>query len=124
MCWGDLEGLPDFVQVDVSDGEMADVAALNAEWKQDLDWEVVQSVPSQDRHRLLIWTTNRRPRDGLGDPTVRKLQDYLATWGFTSIVAGSSNSGAQGVRGDIRVFDAATSQGFWERDVGAVSSPS
>ena len=116
--WGNMEGPPDFVRVDVTDGELADVAALNAQWTQDLDWDVVQSNQAQDRHRLLIWATNRRARDGLGDPGVTQLQEFLESWGGTNIAAGSREDGSQGVRADMAVFAAATSPGFWERNVG------
>lgn len=115
--WGSMEGLPDFICVDVSDGEMTDVAVLNGVWARDLDWDVVQSFLAQDRHRLLIWTTNRRARDGLGDPVVADLQAFLEEWGAISILAGTRN-GASGVRCDMVVFSAATSPRFWEREVG------
>lgn len=115
--WGGLEGLPDFVQLDISDADdPASIEDRASEWQQILDWDVVNSDLLVDGHRLLIWTTNRRG-DGLGDITEAQARNFLEQWGASNIVVGSRPSGAAGVRFDITVFAAATSRGFFERDL-------
>jgi hypothetical protein len=110
---GELEALR-FVRVEVSNAAPAAILAFHDEYMQDLDWDVLASDLPIDGHRLLLWTTNRSA-SGLGDITPARATALLERWGATNIV-GQARGDAAGVRFDVTVHAAATSEGFWERD--------
>jgi hypothetical protein len=112
--WGNLEALPDFIRVAVSDAEPAAILTLHDEYMQNFDWDVLSSDLPIDGHRLLLWTTNRSAT-GLGDVTLDQATAFLERWGGTNIV-GQARGDAAGVRFDVTVLAAATSEGFWETE--------
>lgn len=114
--WGNLETLSDFIRLEISNATRDQVLSFQDEWNQSLDWEVVNSDLSVDGHRLLLWTTNRNA-GGLGDITPEKATAFLERWGAVNIITGTTVGGAAGVRFDVAVFNAATSEGFWDRSL-------
>lgn len=114
--WGNLETRPDFIRLEISNATREQVVSFRDHWIQDLDWEVVSSDLSVDGHRLLLWTTNRSVV-GVGDITAAKATAFLQRWGAINIVTGATGAGAAGVRFDVTVLAAATSEGFWGREL-------
>jgi hypothetical protein len=117
--WSNPEGLPDFIQVEISDATRAQILSFRDEWNQNLDWEVVNSDLAVDGHRLLLWTTNRGT-GGQGDVTREQAVNFLERWGAVNIVTGTRGDAAA-VRFDITVYTAATSEGFWGRGLSGFS---
>lgn len=107
-----------FIIIDVSDASQEEVVQYEQEWRQDLDFDVLNSNPSIDGHRLLLWTTNRSAT-GVGDITRAKAVRFLTLWGAVNIVTGTRPTGEAGVRFDLTVTAAATSEGFWGADAGS-----
>lgn len=123
------EAPPDFIEMWISDALRADVASWRDEWQQNIDWDIVNSDLSVDGHRLRIWTTNRRASDGLGDFDIDRMSierraqilNWLTSWSAVNIQKESRPTGEAGVRLDIGVYGAATSEGFWGRNLAGFS---
>jgi hypothetical protein len=115
MPWGNLEALPDFLRVEVSNANPGDFGLARDEWRQNFEWDQIASDLTVDGHRYQIWTTNRSA-SGLGDISLSQVQNFLERWGATNIIA-QARGVAAGVRFDLLIHAAATSQGFWDLDV-------
>ena len=113
--WGAHEALPDFVIVRCAGVDHQQYVARTEPWRWDLSFTVVSSVLSQDRHRIRAENTTRSPSGG-ASLTLARVQAFLERWG-ASVVSSTATS----VTFDVRIYDAAISEGFLGRPLGVVN---
>lgn len=113
--WGSREGLPAFVRILLPGVPTSDLAGTTDVWETMFDFEVVGSDPSIDGYRIAVVASHGRASDLKGAVTRTRVEAYLNSWNAV-VVSTSFNR----VVFDVRIFDAATSNAFWERAVGSI----
>jgi hypothetical protein len=113
--WGNEERLPKFVIIKIPDATVEEVQHFIQSWQRQIDWAVVgQSLPL-DGFRLRVFATNLSVTDqgvGAGKITRAMVETYLTNWG-ASVFSVADNE----VVFDVRIYNAAISQGFWDTDL-------
>ncbi len=116
--WGGRVTLPRFVIARVTDANLGDIQSmissnfgersLTQEWRNNLDWSVVNYVSTLDGYRLNLFTTN----PGLTNKaavTRNQVEIFLNRWN-ANVVSFTTNS----VTFDVGVYNAIISEGFWD----------
>jgi len=107
--WGTKEGLPGFIQVNVTDGISAAVAlSYRDQWQSDLQYSVVSADTVNDAFTLTITNANNGA-SGAADLTAAMMSNFLTAWGAKNISATPNV-----VQFDITIFDAIKSPEFWD----------
>jgi len=113
--WGDKEGLPDFYLIKVPGVTVDAAKAYLAEWNHDPAFELTASQVSTDSYRYKM-TSSAVAAGGKGTITLSQVRNFFENWG-ASIFASTSDS----VTFEFTVFDLATSNKFWSKDVSAIT---
>lgn len=109
--WGRLEGPPKFVRVNVPGVSVATATSYVERWVAGLETTVLHSDLSIDGHRVEIVATRPGAASQAG-VTRDQVEDYIQRWGGTVFSVEPNR-----VVFDIRIFDAAKSNGFWRQPV-------
>lgn len=110
---------PFCVTIQVPDATIADLLHYMQPWKLEVDYELVNSNLSLDGYRYRVFSLETSVSGhgvNNGQITQAKVQNYLANWNCSFISA----SIADGVHFDIGVYQSATSNSFWDRDVSQI----
>lgn len=111
--WGRLEGLPDCVRVKVPGLAVATAKAYMDRWRHEIDFEVVDHNPAIDEYRVRVFVKPDTVKvDGTNGITRNEVENYLTRWN-ASVHSIAQNE----VVFDALIYQAAISQGFWDRDV-------
>jgi hypothetical protein len=106
---------PPWVIVQVNGVTKAQVEQYMEMWGRTVDYTVIARDVAQDGWRLEIKTTNANP-SGKGHLTRAMVEEYINGWNG-NVVTFVNN----GVRFDISVYLAATSERFWGRPVSTIN---
>ena len=112
--WGGEEGPPKFYIIKVPGVSRDDALQYTQEWRHDTAMNIASSNLATDTHSIEI-TSSMVSATGQNAFTAAKVQTFFERWGATNIVVADAL-----VTFDIAVFDAITSQGFWDVDVSGV----
>lgn len=113
--WGSKEGPPKFYILKIPGISKDDAQEYLTEWRHGISYEVVNSQPAQDGYRIKL-TSDAVSVSGKGSITLENVEAFFTKWNAT-VQSATSNS----ITFDVRIYDAATSEGFWERDVSGIT---
>ena len=113
--WGGREAPPDFYILKVPGISKADADQYLQEWRHGITYSVVNSQPALDGYRIKA-TSDAVNSQGKGTITLAQVEAFFTKWKATI-----QSSTADSVTFDISIFNALTSQGFWERDLTGIT---
>ncbi len=99
-----------------SDVTEAQVAPYMKAWRQDLDWALSSTDTAADAWHGELYAKAVRKRDNRGRLTQPQAENFLLGWNLTNLSFGTNRA-----EGDFTIFDLATSQRFWEDDLGGMT---
>jgi hypothetical protein len=106
--WGNKEGLPNFIQVRVTDALTVEQAEVYRQrWKTTFDYEVVNHNMPQDGYRIRLWV-NEASASGLNSISRGQVESYLLSWNAVYKSASENEVGF-----DFGVYESAISRNFW-----------
>lgn len=109
--WGAGEGLPTFVRVLCPGLDAAVVEDRIQPWVYNIDFEVLNSNLALDGFRIRATNANAGT-SGLAGLTQNGIEQYLNRWNAAFVSAANG-----GITFDIGIYQAATSEGFWDANI-------
>ena len=113
--WGTKEGPPYSFILKVPGISRADAVEYISEWRHNVTYTVVNSQPSQDGYRIKL-QSDAISLSGKGAIVRAQVEEFFTKW-KCAIQSTTANS----VTFDVRIYNALTSEGFWDRDVTKLS---
>jgi hypothetical protein len=112
--WGAGEGLPTFVRVLCPGLDHTVVEDRIQPWTYNIDFEIVASNLAIDGFRIRATNANAGT-SGFAGINQTQIQQFLNQWNVAFVSAANG-----GVTFDIGIYAAATSEGFWNTNIGSV----